>query len=71
MPIMQRKPVLRFLPMQPGDVLDTYADIDSSKRDLQYRPKTTLRTGLQRFVEWYRSYHGLMDKTSSAAVALS
>lgn len=62
--------VLRFLPMQPGDVLDTYADIDSSKRDLQYRPKTTLRTGLERFVDWYRDYHGVVGKKSSAAAAL-
>jgi len=65
-----KEAVLRFLPMQPGDVLDTYADIDSSKRDFQYRPKTSLRSGLERFVEWYRSYYGLAGKATPAAAAL-
>jgi UDP-glucuronate 4-epimerase len=61
---------LRFLPMQPGDVLDTYADIESSKRDFNYRPRTSLRQGLERFVAWYRQYYGLAGKTSGAAAAV-
>lgn len=48
---------LRFLPMQPGDVLDTFADIESSRLDFNYRPKVTLREGLERFVHWYRAYY--------------
>jgi UDP-glucuronate 4-epimerase len=58
---------LRFLPMQPGDVLDTYADIESSKRDFNYRPRTSLRQGLERFVKWYRQYYGVVGKAADAA----
>jgi UDP-glucuronate 4-epimerase len=43
--------------MQPGDVAETYADIDASTRDLGFRPKTTIEEGLPKFVEWFRSYH--------------
>jgi UDP-glucuronate 4-epimerase len=60
---------LRFLPMQPGDVVDTFADIESSKRDLNYRPRTTLRQGLERFAQWYRGYYGHAGKLSRAAAA--
>jgi len=41
-------------PMQPGDVLQTYADISAARRDLGYNPSTDLATGLARFVEWFR-----------------
>jgi len=43
------------LPLQPGDVLRTYADVTAAGRDLGYDPKTNLETGLARFVEWYRA----------------
>lgn len=58
---------VQFLPHQAGDVLDTYADIESSRRDFNYRPRTTLRQGLERFVEWYRGYYGPSGKISRAA----
>ena len=45
--------------MQPGDVPATYADIDSSIRDLGFRPKTTIEEGLPKFVAWFRDYHGV------------
>src|SRR6185437_466611 len=45
-------------PMQPGDVTTTYADIDSSRRDLGFDPKTPIREGLARFAAWYREFHG-------------
>ncbi|HLY58619.1 MAG TPA: NAD-dependent epimerase/dehydratase family protein [Stellaceae bacterium] len=48
----------RLLPMQPGDVPETCADITESRRDLGYEPTTTLAEGLPRFVEWFRAYHG-------------
>lgn len=51
------KAELRYHEMQPGDVLETYADIDASTRDLDFRPRTSLRQGIERFVEWYRDYH--------------
>ena len=46
-----------FLPMQPGDVLRTYADIDAISRDHGYAPTTTVAQGVPRFVEWYKAYH--------------
>jgi UDP-glucuronate 4-epimerase len=52
-----RKAILDLAPMQPGDVKDTYADIEASRRDLGYEPKTTIREGIPRFVAWYRGYY--------------
>jgi UDP-glucuronate 4-epimerase len=48
----------RLMPMQPGDVRDTYADISAIQRDLGFEPKTTIDEGIPRFVDWYRRYHG-------------
>jgi UDP-glucuronate 4-epimerase len=48
----------RLLPMQPGDVRDTYADISAIQRDLGFAPATTIDEGVPRFVDWFRSYHG-------------
>ncbi len=48
----------RLLPMQPGDVRDTYADISAIQRDLGFQPTTSIDEGVPRFVEWYRDYHG-------------
>ena len=45
-----------FEPMQQGDVAATYADIESSRRDLGFDPSTSIEVGLPRFVEWYRAY---------------
>jgi UDP-glucuronate 4-epimerase len=49
-----KKAEKRFLPMQPGDVPATFADIDSLAEDFGYRPATPVREGIRRFVEWYR-----------------
>ncbi len=49
----------RLLPMQPGDVRDTYADISAIQRDLGFRPSTKIDAGVPRFVDWYRGYHGV------------
>ena len=46
-----------LLPLQPGDVPDTYADVDDLMRDVGYRPSTPVSEGIARFVEWYRDYH--------------
>lgn len=48
-----------FLPMQPGDVEKTFADIDDLVRDVGFRPSTSLDDGISRFVAWYRSYSGV------------
>ena len=49
-----REPVLERLPMQPGDVLVTYADVSKARERLGYRPTTTVRAGLERFLAWFR-----------------
>jgi UDP-glucuronate 4-epimerase len=49
----------RLLPMQPGDVRDTYADISAIQRDLGFAPSTSIDQGVPRFVDWYRDYHGV------------
>ncbi|PPR64104.1 MAG: UDP-N-acetylglucosamine 4-epimerase [Alphaproteobacteria bacterium MarineAlpha4_Bin2] len=48
-----------FQPMQPGDVKETYADIESSRRDFNFAPKTSIDEGISDFVDWYREYHGV------------
>ena len=46
-----------LLPLQPGDVPDTYADVDALVQDHDYRPGTAIEDGIARFVEWYLSYY--------------
>ena len=52
-----RKAVKNMLPMQPGDVAETYADVEALERDLGFRPNTPLAEGVARFAEWYRGYY--------------
>ena len=52
-----RKAEIEYLPMQPGDVPRTYADISAIVRDLGYAPTTTVEVGVPAFVAWYRAYH--------------
>lgn len=47
----------RLLPMQPGDVPDTWADVSALLRDVGYAPNTPIDDGVARFVEWYRGYY--------------
>jgi UDP-glucuronate 4-epimerase len=61
-----RKAVKQMLPMQPGDVATTYADIGPARRDLGFAPSTPITIGLPRFVAWYREYHGL-NRANAAA----
>jgi UDP-glucuronate 4-epimerase len=49
--------IKNLLPMQAGDVQDTYADMDGMKRDFNYSPKTSLDEGLEKFVQWYKSFY--------------
>lgn len=49
--------IKNFMPMQPGDVPITYADVDALIQDVDFRPNTSIEVGVQRFVEWYRSYY--------------
>lgn len=54
-----RKAEKNLLPLQPGDVPDTYADVDQLIEDVDYKPQTPVEIGIRRFVEWYREYHGV------------
>ncbi len=47
----------RLLPMQPGDVLETFADVDDLMRDIDFRPRTRIEDGIEKFVAWFREYH--------------
>jgi UDP-glucuronate 4-epimerase len=51
------KAVKNFLPMQPGDVPATYADVDDLMRDVGFSPSTPIETGVGKFVDWYRGYY--------------
>jgi UDP-glucuronate 4-epimerase len=52
-----RKATKNFLPMQPGDVAETFADIDDLVRDVGYRPATPIEDGVRRFVDWFCDYY--------------
>ena len=54
-----RKAEKNLLPLQPGDVPDTYADIDDLVSTIGYRPNTSIEVGVRRFVDWYRDYYGI------------
>jgi len=52
-----RKAEKILLPLQPGDVPDTYADVEELVRDTGYSPSTPIETGIGRFVDWYRDFY--------------
>ncbi len=54
-----RKAECELLPMQPGDVPDTHADVEDLVADVGYRPDTPVEEGVAKFVEWYRAYYGV------------
>jgi UDP-glucuronate 4-epimerase len=53
------KAKMRFEPMQPGDVVSTYADIEDTKRELGFAPTTPISVGVPKFVHWYREFYGV------------
>lgn len=50
-----------YLDMQPGDVRKTYADVSDLEKEIGFKPNTSIEKGLEKFVEWYRSYHGVEE----------
>ena len=54
---LERQAIKKYLPMQPGDVPITYANIDNLAKDIGFKPSTNLATGLEKFVSWYREYY--------------
>jgi UDP-glucuronate 4-epimerase len=57
-----RKAQITFEPMQPGDVARTYADIEASRRDLGFDPKTPIAEGIPSFVAWYKEHYRIWPK---------
>ncbi|WP_130471439.1 NAD-dependent epimerase [Candidatus Magnetaquicoccus inordinatus] len=55
--VLGKKAQLQLLPLQPGDVPDTYADIEELEQLVGFRPSTTVREGIERFVAWYIDYY--------------
>ena len=53
-----KKATKNMLPMQPGDVPATYADVEDLTRDVGFKPSTPIEVGVPRFVEWYREFYG-------------
>jgi UDP-glucuronate 4-epimerase len=49
--------IKNFLPMQPGDVPSTFADVDDLMKDVGFKPQTSIQEGIQRFVSWYQDYY--------------
>jgi UDP-glucuronate 4-epimerase len=62
-----RKAQKRFLPMQPGDVLETFADVRDLMRDVGFRPDTPIDQGIRQFVEWYQAYYAARHSRLGAA----
>ena len=52
----EKQAILEYLPMQPGDVPETYADISDLEHDYNFEPKTTIQEGIYQFVHWYKNY---------------
>ena len=56
---LDRTAIVNKLPMQPGDVTDTFADISAIQKDHGFEPATGIREGIPRFLDWYKRYHGI------------
>jgi UDP-glucuronate 4-epimerase len=54
---LKKKTKLNLLPLQPGDVPDTYADIEDLVRDFKYQPSTKIDEGMREFVTWFKGYY--------------
>jgi len=50
---------MNLLPIQPGDVPDTYADVDDLEQAVGFKPNTPIEEGVRKFVGWFLEYHGI------------
>ena len=55
-----KKAIMEMLPLQPGDVPDTVADVTELQRIVGYKPRVTVEEGVKKFVDWYRGYNGVL-----------
>lgn len=66
--LLNRSAIKTFLPMQPGDVPLTYADVDDLMQDVGFKPETSLEEGLFQFVQWYCEYYGVPHQNNLSIV---
>ena len=52
-----KKAKINFLPLQQGDVPDTYANVDNLNKQFNYKPSTSISVGVSNFVKWYKNYY--------------
>ena len=52
-----QKAIIEYCPMQPGDVKESFADIDYSQKMLGYSPKTSINEGIPKFIQWFKMHH--------------
>lgn len=57
--VMGKKALKNLLPMQPGDVVTTYADVEDLMEDFDFKPTASIAQGLEKFVQWYQEHYGL------------
>ncbi len=60
MRLIRQEPQREYLPLQPGDVPVTHADVSELVKDFGYQPKTSVHEGIKEFLVWYKNYHGLL-----------
>jgi UDP-glucuronate 4-epimerase len=56
---LNKKALINFLPLQPGDVPDTFANVENLEKKFNYKPSTSVIEGVSNFVEWYKDYYEL------------
>jgi len=56
---LEIKAIKELLPLQPGDVIDTYADVEDLVKDFDYKPTTKIEIGVERFIKWYKDYYNI------------
>ena len=54
---LNKKAIIDYLPLQPGDVPSTHADVSSLVNDFNYHPKTNIEDGIKKFINWYKDFY--------------
>jgi UDP-glucuronate 4-epimerase len=57
-----KKAIKENLPMQPGDVLKTWADLSELIKDYNYEPKVFVKQGIEHFIEWFKDYYNVVNQ---------
>lgn len=57
--VVGKKAIYNYMPMQPGDVPATYANVDDLVKDVGFKPDTTIEEGIRNFIDWYRDYYNI------------